>query len=95
MIIEIEGKEADKKRSALRITIGGKSFYKVCKKSNIEENFIDYADYVFYCLTEINQAGILENERPQLESPLQFEERQERKTNEEKLKEMLGNIKDK
>lgn len=92
MVIEIKEIEADRKKSAIRISINGKTFYKAGLKTNIEENISDYADYISYCLLTINQEGITENERPFLLTPFEFEEKKTRLTNEEQLKEMFGNI---
>lgn len=92
MVIEIKEIEADRKKSAIRISIDGKTFYKAGLKTNIEENISDYADYISYCLLTINQEGITENERPFLLTPFEFEEKKTRLTNEEQLKEMFDNI---
>lgn len=92
MVIEIEEIEADRKKSAIRMTINGKSIYKAGLKTGIEENISDYAEYICYCLLTINQEGIVENERPFLLTPFEFEEKKTRLTNEEQFKEMLDNV---
>lgn len=93
MQIEIKEIEAEKKKnkalSVIQILIADKTFYKVGQKSHIEENISDYADYFAYCITTIHEEGILHNERPVLMSPIEFEQRQERLSNEDQLKQML------
>ena len=93
MIIEITEKKINKKdrRSIIRFKIDGQTFYRAGPTLHIEENFSDYANYLVYCLRAIADDGILGNCRPELMSPLEFEERENRPDNEELLKQMLEN----
>lgn len=93
MIIEITEKEINKKdrRSITQFKIDGQTFYRAGPTLHIEENFSDYAEYLIYCLRTIAEDGILGNCKPELMSPLEFEEKENRPDNEELLKQMLEN----